>query len=174
MDHIASGDRDLNVDLESGRVVDKSENEASVLIKSINHNKSEDPQLLASGRDERGKILGRAEMEEAGKEKCKKMSNKKPPRPPRPPRGPSLDAADQKLIREITELAKLKRARMERMRALKMANNARASSYSNKTVLALVFTVIVFLVVIFQGESSCLTWRAQECHADKFLGKSTE
>lgn len=87
------------------------------------------------------------------KEKRKKTSNKKPPKPPRPPRGPSLDAADQKLIREISELAVLKRARVERIKAWKKMKAAKTSS-SNSNMFAMVFTIIFFLVIIFQGNNS--------------------
>ncbi|PKI62648.1 uncharacterized protein LOC116209321 [Punica granatum] len=153
MDHTATGDRDFDVDLESGRIVDKNENEAIVYINLMNPKEVEDPILLTPERVGGCKTPGSAEKKEASKEKRKKSSNKKPPRPPRPPRCPSLDAADQKLMREITELAMLKRARIERMKALKKAKNCKASSFSSNTVLALVFTVIFFIVVIFQGVS---------------------
>lgn len=89
------------------------------------------------------------------KEKRKKSSNKKAPKPPRPPQAPSLDAADYKLIREISELAMLKRARVERMKALKKMKAAKSSSSSShSSILAMIFTVIFFLVIIFQGMSS--------------------
>ncbi|XP_004486536.1 uncharacterized protein [Cicer arietinum] len=89
------------------------------------------------------------------KEKRKKASNKKAAKPPRPPQGPSLDAADHKLIREISELAMLKRARIERMKALKKMKIAKSSSSSNSSsAWAMVFTVIFFIVIIFQGMSS--------------------
>jgi len=91
------------------------------------------------------------------KEKRKKASNKKAPKPPRPPQAPALDAADHKLIREISELAMLKRARIERMKALKKMkiakSSSRTSSSSSNTssLLAMVFTVVFFVVIIFQG-----------------------
>ncbi|KAJ1414321.1 hypothetical protein SESBI_18859 [Sesbania bispinosa] len=88
------------------------------------------------------------------KEKRKKASNKKAPKPPRPPHGPTLDAADHKLIREISELAMLKRARIERMRALKKMKAAKSSSSNNSSMLAMVFTIIFCIVIIFQGMSS--------------------
>lgn len=84
-------------------------------------------------------------------EKRKKPSNKKPPRPPRPPRGPSIDAADQKMIREIAELAMLKKARIERMKAIKKMKTTKSSSCSGN-ILAMVFTVLFFLVIVFQGK----------------------
>ncbi|GER43976.1 hypothetical protein STAS_20856 [Striga asiatica] len=91
----------------------------------------------------------------AKKEKRFSMSAKKPPKPPRPPRGLSLDAADQKLIKEISELAMIKRARIERMRALKkMRAGAKASSgasSSSGNLIAMLFTVVFCIVVIFQG-----------------------
>jgi len=100
-------------------------------------------------------------------EKRKKTCNKKAPKPPRSPQAPSLDAADLKLIREISELAMLKRARIERMKALKKMKIAKASSgpsssSSTSSFLAMVFTVVFFVVIIFQGniwdESRFLSW----------------
>ncbi|XP_028205185.1 uncharacterized protein LOC114388736 isoform X1 [Glycine soja] len=91
------------------------------------------------------------------REKRKKASNKKAPKPPRPPQAPSLDAADNKLIREISELAMLKRARIERMKALKKMKVVKSSSPSSSntsSLLAMVFTVVFFVVIIFQGMSS--------------------
>lgn len=88
------------------------------------------------------------------REKRKKASNKKAPKPPRPPKAPSLDAADHKLIREISELAMLKRARIERMKALKKMKVVKSSSPSSSntsSLLAMVFTVVFFVVIIFQG-----------------------
>ncbi|KAI3469263.1 hypothetical protein Pfo_025926 [Paulownia fortunei] len=88
------------------------------------------------------------------REKRKTMSVKKPPKPPRPPRGLSLDAADQKLIKEISELAIIKRARIERMKALKKMKAAKASSVSASSsgnLIAMLFTIIFCIVIIFQG-----------------------
>ncbi|XP_027933617.1 uncharacterized protein LOC114189110 [Vigna unguiculata] len=92
-------------------------------------------------------------------EKRKKTCNKKAPKPPRSPQAPSLDAADLKLIREISELAMLKRARIERMKALKKMKIAKSSSgpsssSSTSSFLAMVFTVVFFVVIIFQGVPS--------------------
>ncbi|RDX71588.1 hypothetical protein CR513_49046, partial [Mucuna pruriens] len=99
------------------------------------------------------------------KEKRKKVSNKRAPKPPRPPQGPTLDAADHKLIREISELAMLKRARIERMKALKKmkiakslststSSSSSSSSSNTSSLLAMVFTVVFFFLIIFQGMSS--------------------
>ena len=88
------------------------------------------------------------------REKRKKASNKKAPKPPRPPKAPSLDAADHKLIREISELAMLKRARMERMKTLKkmkIAKSSAPSSSNASSLLAMIFTVVFFVVIILQG-----------------------
>ncbi|KAH6808586.1 hypothetical protein C2S51_026369 [Perilla frutescens var. frutescens] len=91
------------------------------------------------------------------REKGKPVSVKKSPKPPRPPRGLSLDAADQKLIKEISELAMIKRAKIERMKALKKIRAAKASSYSSSSsstggnLMAILFTVIFFAVIILQG-----------------------
>ncbi|KAJ4956829.1 hypothetical protein NE237_013612 [Protea cynaroides] len=87
------------------------------------------------------------------KEKRKKTKSKKSPKPPRPPRGPSLDAHDMKLVREISELSMLKRARIERMKALKKMKAAKATSSSN-SLCAMIFTILFFLVLIFQGMCS--------------------
>ncbi|XP_057995577.1 uncharacterized protein LOC131169120 isoform X1 [Hevea brasiliensis] len=83
-------------------------------------------------------------------EKKKKKNSRKAPKPPRPPKGPSLDAADQKLVQEITELAMRKRARIERIRVLKKMRGAKSSSW-NSSLYAMAFTVLFFLVLIFQG-----------------------
>ncbi|XP_047173884.1 uncharacterized protein LOC124841622 [Vigna umbellata] len=103
-----------------------------------------------------GKDSGNRALQTPTKEKRKKASNKKAPKPPRSPQAPSLDAADLKLIREISELAMLKRARIERMKALKKMKIAksRSSSSSSTSFLAMVFTVVFFVVIIFQGVPS--------------------
>ncbi|KAK8984030.1 hypothetical protein V6N11_029360 [Hibiscus sabdariffa] len=88
------------------------------------------------------------------KEKRNSLAHKKPPKPPRPPRAPSLDAADQKLIKEIAELARLKRARIERIKALKKMKAAEGTTSQGNNMLAIVFTVIFCIVIIFQGMSS--------------------
>ncbi|XP_073135113.1 uncharacterized protein [Henckelia pumila] len=88
------------------------------------------------------------------KDSRKSTSAKKPPKPPRPPRS-SLDAADQKLIKEMTELAMIKRARIERMKALKKMKAAKtsssASASSSGNLVALLFTVLFCIVIIFKG-----------------------
>jgi hypothetical protein len=98
-------------------------------------------------------VDNKLEQEESvGKKKNKKGSAKKPPRPPR---GLSLDAADQKLIKEITEIAMLKRARVERMKAVKKMRASKASSSSSSgNVIAMLFTVLFCLVILFQGMCS--------------------
>ncbi|KAL0299851.1 UNVERIFIED_CONTAM: hypothetical protein Scaly_2569100 [Sesamum calycinum] len=93
------------------------------------------------------------------KEKRFSMSAKKPPKPPRPPRGLSLDAADQKLIKEISELARIKRARIERMKVLKRMKAAKvssASASSSGNLIAMLFTILFCIVIIFQGNASLL------------------
>lgn len=104
---------------------------------------------------------GSQEMD--GKEKRKKsVSAKKPPKPPRPHRGLSLDAADEKFIKELAQLAMIKRARIERMKAVMQKKASRASSSStNGSLFAMIFTIICFIVVLFQGVScqiSCGTF----------------
>jgi hypothetical protein len=94
------------------------------------------------------KVINNAPVKDKRK---KASSNKKSGKPPRPPKGPSLDAADLKLIRELSERALLKRARIERMKALRKMRNAKSSSNSS-SILALIFTIIFFIVIIFQGK----------------------
>ncbi|CAL1407699.1 unnamed protein product [Linum trigynum] len=83
--------------------------------------------------------------------------SKRPPKPPRPPRGPALDAADMKYIREISELSKVKHARIERMRSLRSkrvdSRNSQSSSSSSlgANILAMVVTVVFFVVIVLQG-----------------------
>ncbi|KAL3641877.1 hypothetical protein CASFOL_012692 [Castilleja foliolosa] len=112
---------------------------------SVN-NTSTDENLVKSSKNEKNGNK---------KEKRFSMNAKKPPKPPRPPRGLSLDAADRKLIKEISELAMLKRARIERMKALKKMKAAKkaasGSSSSSGNLIALVFTLLFCLVIIFQG-----------------------
>lgn len=84
----------------------------------------------------------------------KSTSAKKPPKPPRPPRS-SLDTADQKLIKEMAELAMIKRARIERTKVLKKMKAAKASSSasasSSGNFVALLFTVLFCIVIVFKG-----------------------
>ncbi|KAL2459355.1 uncharacterized protein Fot_54488 [Forsythia ovata] len=89
------------------------------------------------------------------KEKRQSTSAKKPPKPPRPPRGLSVDAADQKLIKEIAELAMIKRARIERMKSYKKMKAAKTSplSSSSGNLIAMLFTILFCIVIIFQGMS---------------------
>lgn len=86
-------------------------------------------------------------MDKSRKERRKTMSAKKPPRPPK---ALSLGAADQKLINEIAELAMIRRARIERMKAMKKAKVSKASA-STGNILAMIFSIIFCLVIIFQG-----------------------
>ncbi|KAF2325075.1 hypothetical protein GH714_022641 [Hevea brasiliensis] len=88
-------------------------------------------------------------------EKKKKKNSRQAPKPPRPPKGPSLDAADQKLVQEITELAMRKRARIERIRVLKKMRAAKSSSW-NSSLYAMAFTVLFFLVLIFQEDKHAI------------------
>ncbi|KAJ4825098.1 hypothetical protein Tsubulata_016810 [Turnera subulata] len=87
------------------------------------------------------------------KEKRKQKSSPKPPsKPPRPPGGLSLQPADISIVREISELARLKHARNERLKALRKKRAEKASSASSSTnILAMVITILFFLVIIFQG-----------------------
>lgn len=92
---------------------------------------------------------------DAKKDSRKSISAKKPPKHPRPPRS-SLDAADQKLIKEMAELAMIKRVRIERMKALKKMKAAKASSpasasASSGNLVALLFTILFFIAMIFKG-----------------------
>ncbi|CAI0446539.1 unnamed protein product [Linum tenue] len=88
--------------------------------------------------------------------------SKRPPKPPRPPRGPALDAADMKYIREISELSKVKHARIERMRSLrsKRVDNRNSQSSSSSSlganILAMVVTVVFFVIIVLQGSQTQL------------------
>ncbi|PNX97071.1 hypothetical protein L195_g020291 [Trifolium pratense] len=170
MDLRSGMDKDIEVDLESGMplIEDNSSRisnpstttEGKALFANI-------PFGFASGQDGASSYFNEPNLSEVsldvmkvinnnpGKEKRKKASsNKKSGKPPRPPKGPSLDAADLKLIRELSERALLKRARVERMKALKKMRAAKSSSSSNtSSVLALIFTIIFFIVIIYQGMS---------------------
>lgn len=80
----------------------------------------------------------------------KKTRKPKPPKPPRPPKGPSLHASDVNFVKEISEVAMWKRRRTERIKALNKIKKESGSS-SKINILAMVITVLFFLIVIFQG-----------------------
>ncbi|PIN23253.1 hypothetical protein CDL12_04019 [Handroanthus impetiginosus] len=122
-------------------------------IPEVSDNQGENSVSLLSNTENVGGISPDL-CKNAKKEKGMSMSAKKPPKPPRPPRGLSLDAADQKLIKELAELAMIKRARIERMKALKKMKAAKASSASatsSGNLIAMVFTILFCIVIIFQG-----------------------
>jgi uncharacterized small protein (DUF1192 family) len=169
MDLRSGMDKDIEVDLESGLplIEDNSRGisnpstatEGNTLFAKI-------PVGFGGGEDGANLCFNESNLSEVSldvmkvinnvpvKDKRKKASsNKKSGKPPRPPKGPSLDAADLKLIRELSERALLKRARIERMKALRKMRNAKSSSASNSSsILALIFTIIFFIVIIFQGK----------------------
>ncbi|KAF5737080.1 hypothetical protein HS088_TW14G01236 [Tripterygium wilfordii] len=178
MDHLAPRERDFDIDLEVGGTVSEEDStkdsglrkQGKTLITKMcsgfadgtvkDEERTSAPTIVsntnkicADNAKSEGEGTPTSADKQVGREKCKKTSNKKSLKPPRPPKGPSLDAADQKLIREITELAMLKRARIERMKALKKTKATKASS-SNGNFLAVVFTILFCLVIIFQGMSS--------------------
>nr|GMD77489.1 PAB-dependent poly(A)-specific ribonuclease [Ipomoea batatas] len=162
-----SRERECVVDIEAGMNMSEGVECPELCAGKLDDsNKGENGVILSCNATNSGEILAlkieRAKSEDLGekkleKEKRKSTSAKKPPKPPRPPRGYSLDAADQKLIKELHELAMMKRARIERMKALKKMKAAKASSVplaSNGSFFAMFFTVLFFLVLIFQGMSS--------------------
>ncbi|XAR56974.1 hypothetical protein NMG60_11024961 [Bertholletia excelsa] len=180
MDHLHQSDRDFMVDLESGEDR-REEMKTANLIVGGQSPKTLFTKVCSGfvsvdglNKDEKGWLRSDSVLTEnvnqliekkvdedkdvdcveskSGKERRKTMSAKKPPRPPRPPKALSLDAADQKLIKEIAELAMMKRARVERMKALKKMKAAKASSVTGNFV-AMLFTIIFCLVIIFQGMS---------------------
>lgn len=77
---------------------------------------------------------------------------KKSPKPPRPPgpRGLSLDAADQKLIKEILMI---KRARIK----AKPLPLRKTNPSSTPNFIAMLFTLLFCLVILFQGTSTTTT-----------------
>ncbi|KAI3687646.1 hypothetical protein L1987_81346 [Smallanthus sonchifolius] len=165
MDHSASKEHDsgFDLDLESGTGIIHSNIERSVdpdldkklaktvFLKLCDGLMSVDESLVKSD------LLNVNEGSLESVMKCKKgPSAKKPPRPPRPF---SLDASDQKLIKELAELAMMKRARIERMKALKQKKNSKislssSSSSSHGSFIAMLFTIIFLLVILFQGQNS--------------------
>ena len=173
MDHAGSRDMGFGVDLENGVLTSdeelsnnpssgsKRQTKASVSnfcgsfedgmsCGNVSSTNGVSPERITSKMLEGEEAAGHLEKTSV-KEKRKKTGNKKALKPPRPPRGPSLDAADQKLVREITELAMLKRARVERMKALKKMKAAKSSSSSHSNLLAMVFTVLFCLVILYHG-----------------------
>ncbi|KAG8653313.1 hypothetical protein MANES_05G013000v8 [Manihot esculenta] len=103
-------------------------------------------------------------------QKKKKKNSRKAPKPPRPPKGPLLDAADQKLVQEITELAMRKRARIERIRVLKKMREAKSSSW-NSTLYAMAFTVVFFLILVFQGIFGCAGGESMSMQVHESIGR---
>ncbi|KAL4560173.1 hypothetical protein LXL04_032322 [Taraxacum kok-saghyz] len=173
MDHHCPLEHEVRVDLESVNLVINAneeegflpDSEPVIFTKSCDHlvKLGSDSLTVNVGSQEQsftvlmdGKLAGgKAAGDFTGKEKRKKSSSaKKPPKPPRPHSGFSLDAADQKLIKELTELAMIKRARIERMKAIMQKKASKASSSStNSSLFAMLFTIIFFLVLLFQGMS---------------------
>lgn len=151
MDSIPPNERDVIIDIDScteevGTSALSDGNKVSFTV-------SENPASLTNNQKNIDELSPEI-VKNNKREKRKTTSAKKPCKPPRPPRGVSLDAADQKLIKEIAELAMIKRARIERMKALKKMKAAKASSASASSsgnLIAMLFTVIFCLVVIFQG-----------------------
>ncbi|KDP28286.1 hypothetical protein JCGZ_14057 [Jatropha curcas] len=176
MDRLVLGERELEVDIESGGTT--SEEDATNDLVSAN---KQSKKVLGSvwagplsfdglvnsskfGEDANENaelLLDKSEGEEGQQnsafvnkklveEKQTKKNSRKAPKPPRPPKGPSLDAADQKLVQQITELAMRRRARNERIKTLRKMRATKSSSW-NSSLFAMVITVIFCLVIIFQG-----------------------
>lgn len=172
MDYKSGRGKDIEVDLESGLPLIGDDTKYASIPNTVKHGKELFGKISggfvgssARGEDGPSSLYNELNLSEVyvdvmkgtnkAKDKHKKASNNKAPKPPRPPRGPSLDAADHKLIREISELAMLKRARVERIKALKkMRNTKPPSSNTSSSMLAMIFTVVFFVVIIFQGMSS--------------------
>lgn len=149
------GDRRLGMKLLS-KVCNGHFDEVTIKGLSLQGNMSNHEEIMeivsVDGLEE--ERMGNSGDKSSFKDKKKKMNHKRPSKPPRPPKGPSINASDHKLIQEISECASLKRARVERIRALKKARAASTSSSLSSNVVALVFTIIFFVVIIFQGELS--------------------
>ncbi|KAI3953144.1 hypothetical protein MKW92_045703 [Papaver armeniacum] len=177
MDQMVMRERDFEVDLESGGTTSEEEriinpalrqsdnllgrvwnrftsnNEGLIIsetpdpISSSSDGASETAELLTDRKSEgEEQTMGNLEKKKV-KEKRKKTISKKPPRPPR---GPALDAVDRKMVKEITELAILKRARIERMKAMKKMKAAKAATPFT-SILAMLFTILFCLVIVFHG-----------------------
>ena len=172
MDHLASREREFEVDLESGGTTSE-EDKTKDLVSENGQTKRVLSRVLTgilrvdgyvkpkSAADEHVELLIDKNSEEETDEhvvpvkKCvegkrKKTKSTKPPKPPRPPKGPSLDAADEKLVREIAELAMRKRARIERIKALRKTKTAKTSN-SNSSLSALIITLLFCLIILFQA-----------------------
>lgn len=164
MDLISSKEREIVIDID--RFIDNSREVGSLVLadENIGNVVSFNVCGMPESVDEvvRGENSGNLKTVDEispgiGKNsKREKGKPKKSPKPPRPPRALlSLDAADQKLIKEIAELAMIKRAKTERMKALKKMRAAKASSSSSSSggnLMAILFTVIFFVVIVLQGE----------------------
>lgn len=160
MDITSSKEREIVIDID--RFIDTSRevgspvlaDEKSLIGNVVSFNVCGMPESV----DEvvRGEVVDEISPEIGKNSKRAKGKPKKSPKPPRPPRALlSLDAADQKLIKEIAELAMIKRAKIERMKALRKMRAAKASSSSTSSggnLMAILFTVIFFVVIVLQGE----------------------
>ncbi|KAI3901930.1 hypothetical protein MKX01_039557 [Papaver californicum] len=180
MDQMVMRERDFEVDLESGGTTSDedrrinpslrqsdnflgrawnrftSNNEGLIIsetpdpILSSSDGASETAELLTERKSEgEEQTMGNLEKKKV-KEKRKKTISKKPPRPPR---GPALDAVDRKMVKEITELAILKRARIERMKKMKKMKKMKAAKAATPftSILAMLFTILFCLVIVFHG-----------------------
>ncbi|KAL6535671.1 hypothetical protein OROMI_027045 [Orobanche minor] len=142
-------ERDIVIDIESCLNTIKE----SGCLNTSTHELSKDENTVVNPLTDAKNVYSDSENN-AKKEKRFPVSAKKPPKPPRPSRGFSLDAADRKLVKEISELTLIKRARIERMKALRKIKAAKASSGSTSSsgnLIAMVFTILFFVVIIFQG-----------------------
>ncbi|OIW00159.1 hypothetical protein TanjilG_29149 [Lupinus angustifolius] len=178
MDHTSVRGEGIEVDIESGLVVnddDDSKNvptlgtvkQGNTLVAKIYcglvgkggdklnvyYNKSNSNGVSTDVDKVTSKLLGGQDSVDCAdktsvKEKRKTSSHKKAPKPPRPPRAPSLDSADLKLIREISEFAMLKRSRIERMKALKKMRAAKSSSSSSSSSMFAIVFTVVFCILI--------------------------
>lgn len=157
MDITSSKEREIVIDID--RFIDTSREVGSPVLadEKIGNAVSFNVCGMPESVDEvvRGEVVDEISPEIGKNSKRAKGKPKKSPKPPRPPRALlSLDAADQKLIKELAELAMIKRAKIERMKALRKMRAAKASSSSTSSggnLMAILFTVIFFVVIVLQG-----------------------
>ncbi|CAN0897273.1 hypothetical protein LINGRAHAP2_LOCUS19026 [Linum grandiflorum] len=142
------------LDLEKGGILCDDDEFRVFNHSSSNNNKGGSKRKLDRLRSGSLNIYGRLYKE--GKSKDGGSCKKPPPKPPRPPRGPDLDDADMKLIREISEVSKVKHARMERLKSIrnKRAGDKKPEGKSSTYIVAMVVTVVFFLIIVFQGLNS--------------------
>ncbi|WOK95141.1 hypothetical protein Cni_G03848 [Canna indica] len=163
------------IDLERGIYSAKSDKKRDGLVKGLlrKSSRSSEKQMMSKetmnlednfsisllDHDEKGDVLTekfkREEMESNGirvsAQEPRKKATEKHPKPPRHPNSLTMCSSDRNLIQEISELVMLKRGRIQHMKAVKKLKNVKAGSICNANSVAMVVTILFFLIIIRQA-----------------------